>query len=146
MRVIAYAMSATVMAHLDATVLPNNTIQGGTVPHVGQLFFDQSLISEVEATSPYSTNTQSLTTNAQDSIMAQEAERGDPVVEYVYLGDDVSDGLFGWIAFAIDTSQDISVSPAASYASDGGHPNTAVGGGGGGGPGGPVRARATAAA
>lgn len=133
------------MGHLDATLLANNTIQGGTVPHVGQIFFDQSLLDEVETVSPYSSNTQSITTNEQDGIMAQEAERGDPVVEYVYLGDDVSEGLFGWIAFAIDTTQELDVSPAASYASDGGHTLS----GGGGGPGGPptaaVEARATPA-
>jgi protocatechuate 3,4-dioxygenase beta subunit len=29
------------IAHLNATVLPNNTLTGGTVPHITQLFWDQ---------------------------------------------------------------------------------------------------------
>src|SRR5947208_3585985 len=37
-----------VMAHFNGTILPNSTYSGGTVSHIGQLFFDQSLISEVE--------------------------------------------------------------------------------------------------
>lgn len=62
----------------------------------GQLFFDQSLISIVEETSPYSANTQQLTLNEDDSILSTEVEGTngvDPVLEYVYLGDDIFDGL-----------------------------------------------------
>jgi len=121
------------MAHLNATVLSNATLSGGTVSHVGQLFFDQSLITEVELTVPYSTNTQPLTTNAQDFIMAQEAENGDPVLEYTYLGSKVEDGLFGWIAFGIDPTSNYTVRAAAHYGENGGEANP----GGPGGPGGP---------
>lgn len=45
-----------IIAHLGATVLPNNTLTGGTAAHVGQLFWDQDLITAVEATYPYNTN------------------------------------------------------------------------------------------
>ncbi|KAF2268670.1 extracellular dioxygenase-like protein [Lojkania enalia] len=124
-----------VMAHINATVLPNNTISGGTVSHVGQLFFDQTLITEVELTSPYSTNTQPLTTNAGDFIMAQEAENGDPVLQYTYLGSKVEDGLFGWIAFGVDPTANRTVNAAANYGQDGGHANPNPGFPGG--PGGP---------
>lgn len=91
-----------VLAHLNATLFSNNTITGGTISHVGQLFFDQTFITSVEATAPYSTNTQTLTKNSADSIMAQEAATSDPVLEYVLLGDSASDGVFGWLAFGID--------------------------------------------
>jgi hypothetical protein len=111
------------MAHLNATMLPNNTISGGTVSHVGQLFFDQSLLEAVEATAPYNTNTQPLTTNEQDFIMAQEAELGDPVLHYTMLGSTIEDGLFGWIAFGVDPSANRTVNAAARYGSDGGHAN-----------------------
>ncbi|KAF2108095.1 Intradiol ring-cleavage dioxygenase [Lophiotrema nucula] len=112
-----------VLAHLNATVLPNNTVAGGTVSHVGQLFFDQSLISAVELTAPYSANTQQLTTNAQDFIMAQEAENGDPIIEYTYVGSKVEEGLFGWIAFGVDASANHTVNAAASYGANGGKAN-----------------------
>ena len=70
-----------VMTHtLDATVNANNTLTGKSVSHVGQMFFDQDLISTVDAVAPYSDNTQTLTTNAEDSILAQEASDVDPMV------------------------------------------------------------------
>ncbi|KAJ4301486.1 hypothetical protein N0V90_003578 [Kalmusia sp. IMI 367209] len=112
-----------VMAHFNTTVLPNNTISGGTISHVGQLFFDQSLISAVEATSPYNTNTQPLTTNEQDFIMAQESETTDPVLHYTLVGNKIEEGLFGWIAFGVDPKANKTVSAAANYGKDGGKAN-----------------------
>jgi hypothetical protein len=111
------------MAHLNATVLPNNTITGGTISHVGQVFFDQSLISAVEKTSPYNTNTQPLTTNEQDFIMEQEAGNGDPILQYTFLGSKVEEGLFGWIAFGVDPAANRTVNAAANYGKDGGKAN-----------------------
>ncbi|KAI9713191.1 MAG: hypothetical protein M1820_001176 [Bogoriella megaspora] len=125
-----------VLAHLNATVLPNDTITGGTISHVGQLFFDQDLLEEVETTSPYSTNTQDVTTNAEDSIFQQEATGFDPVVEYVLLGDTVDDGLLGWVSFGINITANYSVNPAATLTSEGGVADNSTGSGAGG-PGGP---------
>ncbi|KAE8417724.1 Intradiol ring-cleavage dioxygenase [Aspergillus pseudocaelatus] len=123
----------------ETSVLPNGTITGlynTKTSHVGQIFFDQDLISVVEETSPYSTNTQELTTNAEDSILAEEADTIDPFVEYVLLGDDVSEGVFGWISVGIDATQDTSVTAAAYLTEDGGveNENSGMGMGGGGGP------------
>lgn len=99
------------------------------------MFFDQSLISLVEAEEPYASNTQELTTNAEDSILSEEAAEVDPMVEYVLLGDNVSDGIFGWIAFGMDTTASYDVSPAVYYTSEGGVTNeNAMGGGNGQGP------------
>ncbi|KAF2738885.1 aromatic compound dioxygenase [Polyplosphaeria fusca] len=112
-----------VMAHINATKLPNNTVTGGTVSHVGQLFFDQSLISEVEAVHPYTSNTQALTTNAQDFIMAQEAANGDPIMEYTYVGSKIENGLFGWMAFGVDPSANRTVNAAATWGKNGGKAN-----------------------
>ena len=99
---------------------------------MGQLFFDQDLIAEVEATSPYSTNTQELTTNANDSILSEEADSIDPFGEYVLLGDSISDGVFGWISLAIDSDESSSITPAAYYTADGGVENDSSSGGGSG--------------
>jgi len=98
-----------VLVHFNGTSFDNGTYAGGYVSHVGQLYFDQSLISEVEATSIYATNTQDLTTNADDNILSVGIANGhDPFVEYSYLGDSVEDGIFAWISFGVDlTSQQI---------------------------------------
>ncbi|KAL2809102.1 Intradiol ring-cleavage dioxygenase [Aspergillus granulosus] len=107
--------------------------------HIGQLFFDQDLITQVELLSPYTDNTQQLTTNANDGILAGEAEDIDPFMEYVLLGDSLSDGIFAWISVAIDPTVDREVSTAAYYTEDGGVANggSGTGGSGGSGSGGP---------
>ncbi|KAL6233998.1 hypothetical protein BDW75DRAFT_251681 [Aspergillus navahoensis] len=102
-----YAGRAThyhVLAHLNATLLENNTLTGGSVPHIGQLFLDQDLITAVEATSPYSSNTIEITTNAEDRVFSTETSgtTSDPVLNYVYLGDSLEDGLLAWVTIAID--------------------------------------------
>lgn len=100
-----------VVVHENATELANGTLTGGTVSHIGQFFFDQSLIDDVEATTPYSTNTQALTTNSEDRVFGQQETQGttsDPVFEYVYIGDDLSDGLFSWIVVGINPSAEYS--------------------------------------
>jgi protocatechuate 3,4-dioxygenase beta subunit len=121
-----------VLAHFNGTIYANGTYGGGYVSHVGQLFFDQDLITQVEATSPYSTNTQELTLNSADQIFSQEAATVDPVVEYSLLGDDVSSGIFGWVAFGIDLTTEETISPAASLYAEGGVENASSGGGGNG--------------
>ncbi|KAJ5160174.1 aromatic compound dioxygenase [Penicillium canariense] len=110
------------VAHLNATVLANGTITGGTVPHIGQLFWDQDLIYEVEATSPYSTNTVTITTNAEDRVFSDETagSTSDPVLSYVWLGDDLSDGLLGWATVAVDTSATYDPNYSFVYTSSGG--------------------------
>jgi len=52
--------------HTNTTLLLNGSYAGGTVAHIGQLFFDESLQSAVEATYPYNTNTQLVTSNDDD--------------------------------------------------------------------------------
>ncbi len=104
-----------VMVHTKATLLANNTLGfNNYASHVGQTFFDQSLITAVEKVSPYSTNKQQLTSNSADMIMSQEAgtEGVDPIMEYTLLGSTVADGLYAWIAFGIDTTKSQAISPA----------------------------------
>lgn len=126
---------AHIMAHTEGNweLLANNTISGGSKSaHVGQLFFDQSLLSEVEAVAPYSTNTQSHTQNSEDNIRAQEGSDIDPIVEYVLLGDTVADGIFAWISVGLNSTATYSVQAAAAYGENGGVASSnAMGGGGG---------------
>ncbi|KAK2042843.1 aromatic compound dioxygenase [Colletotrichum somersetense] len=128
-----------IMSTDGAEILPNGTFQNGTARNIGQLFFDQSIISEVETLAPYNTNTQALTTNLQDGIAADEATAEyDPFLKYVRLGDDLSDGLLMWITIGINTTANYNddVTPAAHYY-EGGGVDQSNGGGFPGGPGGP---------
>jgi protocatechuate 3,4-dioxygenase beta subunit len=105
-----------VVTHIgDVTRLPNNTVVGGTVAHIGQLFWDQDLIDEVEATYPYTTNLTPITRNVDDDLFLEEvvATTSDPVVNYVKLGDDIQDGILAWISVAVNRSA--SFDPSYSY-------------------------------
>ncbi|SJX64349.1 uncharacterized protein SRS1_21006 [Sporisorium reilianum f. sp. reilianum] len=117
-----------VVAHINATLLANNTLANSEATgavHIGQLFFDQDLISQVEATSPYTENTQTLTTNEEDFIFDQEAasDGSDPVLEYVLLGDKVEDGIFAWTTIAVDVDANYTTSAASRWTEDGGVAN-----------------------
>jgi hypothetical protein len=111
----------------ETTIRTNGTLLGSSFTahssHVGQIFFDQSIISQVEETSPYNTNTQSLTTNAEDDILASEATDMDPFVEYVLLGDSVSDGILAWISIGVDPTTDSETTSAGTYYKSGGVAN-----------------------
>lgn len=54
-------------------------------------------------------------------------------MEYVLLGDDVSDGIFAWISVGVDSTEDTGVSAAAYYTEQGGVENESSGMGGMGG-------------
>ena len=123
----------------DTIVRTNGTLLGSNATthssHVGQIFFDQDLISLVEATAPYNTNTQELTTNAEDSILGEEAADMDPFVEWVQLSDDITDGIMAWISIGIDPTVDDEITAAATIYKDGGVANENSGKGMGGPPG-----------
>ncbi|KAI1098728.1 aromatic compound dioxygenase [Jackrogersella minutella] len=125
-----------IMIHQNAALLANSTLGNNvSASHVGQAFFDQDLITAVELTEPYSTNTQELTLNADDSILAEEAATDgvDPFFEYTLLNEDVAEGLFAWIAFGINATESQSITPAAFYYKEGGVANPDSGAGGPGG-------------
>ncbi|KAI1426270.1 Intradiol ring-cleavage dioxygenase [Xylaria sp. FL1777] len=110
-----------VMTTSGATLLENDTYvsTSGTPSHIGQFFFDQDLILETGDYEPYSTNQQRLTLNSADGIGISEATVDyDPFVDYVRLGDDLNDGLLGWITVFVDTTANQSsnrqVSPTKS--------------------------------
>ncbi|KAF1811851.1 aromatic compound dioxygenase [Eremomyces bilateralis CBS 781.70] len=109
------AIHIHIMSHVDAKVNPNNTLSGGTVAHVGQLYFDQDLITQVEKVAPYSQNTARITTNENDFILAQGAgNEHDPVAEYIFVGDGVDDGIFSWLTVGIDPANEKTVNAAAT--------------------------------
>ena len=125
------------LAHSNSTVLANGTLANGTgaITHVGQLFLPEELRSAVEATYPYNTNTQAVTSNDDDMwSIAQASSDYDPYVEFTYLGDCIEDGLLAWIQIGINTTVDYTsdAAVAAYLTAQGGYANSesSIGGGG----------------
>ncbi|PMD31119.1 aromatic compound dioxygenase [Hyaloscypha variabilis F] len=84
--------------HIHLTVQTN---------HIGQLFFDESLIKSVYALSPYAAHLATLnrTTNAEDSLYATANGNGySAVISVSNLGDAVADGLVGYITVGVNSS------------------------------------------
>ncbi|KAK0486283.1 Intradiol ring-cleavage dioxygenase [Armillaria novae-zelandiae] len=115
--------------HSQGTVFGNSTFTAPSVHYVGQIFFDQDLISIVEATSPYNTNTIGITTNFVDQVFVLSF--GSTILEYLYLGDDISDGLLLWGVIGVDMGTTYEITPAATLTEHGGviHDPSSVGGG-----------------
>ncbi|KAK0716772.1 Intradiol ring-cleavage dioxygenase [Lasiosphaeria miniovina] len=128
------------IVYLGATKQANNTITGGKAAHVGQLYFDQSLLTAVNKITPYMGNKQAVTLNTADFLFMQGANGDDPIVRYALVGKTLADGVFAWIRFGINQNANKAVSPAAFMGPSGGvmNPNGPVaqlqrGGFGGGG-------------
>ena len=101
-----------VVFHLKGTIPENGTYSGGSIAHIGQAFFDQDLISQVESLSPYNQNTIAVTENVNDRVVqAEVANNADPFLNYVLLGDDVSDGrvLGNTFNFLLDGCRNLSL-------------------------------------
>ncbi|KAH0602018.1 hypothetical protein MHUMG1_00897 [Metarhizium humberi] len=112
-----------VMSTDNATILSNGTFEGGTVSHIGQVYFDQSLIAEVEKNEPYIRNQQPVTNNRQDEFTGDEAtEDYDPFMKYTYLGDGAEEGLLLWLTIGLDitTNYNANVSVASKWHPGGG--------------------------
>ncbi|ETS77425.1 hypothetical protein PFICI_11299 [Pestalotiopsis fici W106-1] len=125
-----YAGRAThihIIATENSTILPNNTYIAGTTRHIGQLFFNDEIVNVVEAVEPYTSNTQSHLATANDTIAYSSASADyDPFVDYVLLGDSLSDGILMFITVGINGTADWSSTyrPAAHYGEDGGADTT----------------------
>ncbi|KAF2214488.1 hypothetical protein CERZMDRAFT_90344 [Cercospora zeae-maydis SCOH1-5] len=116
--VLTHNVNSTVI-RTNGTLINEASNHTAHASHVGQIFFDQDLISKVEATAPYYTNTQELLKNDEDGILYQEAFGSDPFVEYVLLGDKIEDGVLGWVRLGIDPAADFVTPSVATYEQDG---------------------------
>ncbi|EFX04350.1 GPI anchored cell wall protein [Grosmannia clavigera kw1407] len=129
------------LAHMNASLSSNGTVSVWNAPvtHIGQLFYPETLRSAVEAVAPYNTNTVEVTTNDEDMWSIVQADSSyDPFPEFLYLGDDITDGLFAWIQIGVNVSADYKddsyYAIAAYIDADGGHveSSSSMGGGSGG--------------
>ena len=121
-----YAGRAThihIMLHKGATEQSNGTVMDLTAAHVGQMYFDQDLIAQVEKAEPYTENEMPVTRNRDDFILAGEANSTDPIMEYVWLGDGVEDGILAWLSIGVNTTYERNVTEAATLHEEGGQLN-----------------------
>ncbi|KAJ4374829.1 hypothetical protein N0V83_001907 [Neocucurbitaria cava] len=130
------AIHTHLLTKSNVTVRENQTTQDGAVTHIGQLFWPEELRSAVEATSPYSENTQSIISNDDDMwSIVQAADDYDPFPQFVYVGEDIEDGLFAWIQIGVNATADYTdddyYNVAATYQAGGGVANADSGVGGG---------------
>lgn len=111
-----------VMIHPVATKPEKNgTLLDLSYSSVGQVFFDQALVLEIEALPMYAANKQPLNLNKDDGLIQQEVGNGsDPFVDYVRLGEGIEDGLLAWYVFGINTSARADAKPASFFYADGG--------------------------
>ncbi|KZP25576.1 aromatic compound dioxygenase, partial [Athelia psychrophila] len=95
---------------LDYLTNANGTVgvEAGHIQHIGQMFFDEAWTADVMTAAPYNTETITRTTNAEDHVYAVENTAGyNATAQLAKLGNDISDGLLGYITLGIN--------PAASY-------------------------------
>ncbi|KAH7175277.1 Intradiol ring-cleavage dioxygenase [Dactylonectria macrodidyma] len=115
-----------ILVHTNVTLYSNRTLGHDVyASHTGQIYFDQDLISEVESIEPYRSNTKVVTQNSEDLLLTLESstDGDDPLMEYAMLGDSISDGLFAWLSFGINTTHSTSVVPGSYLYASGGVDN-----------------------
>lgn len=95
------AVHTHILVHTGGTV-SGGVYTGGQRPHIGQVFYDQSLISSVEALSPYSTNRAAIVLNTADSIFRQQNTGYDAIADTQLIGSTVAGGIIATIAVGVD--------------------------------------------
>lgn len=109
--------------HHGAKLLPNNTIQGGTISHVGQFYIEQNFLARVEAVAPYNTNKQVQTKNANDFLFNMGKQGGDdPVMKISLIGSKIEDGLFAYIDVGVNPKARQNPQPVNFWTEKGGIP------------------------
>lgn len=72
-----------IKVHVNGTLNSTGYYTGGHVAHVGQMFFDETLLSTVSKQTPYSSNTQTVTAESSDNIFQQAGS--DALMPYYYV-------------------------------------------------------------
>ncbi|PAV20642.1 aromatic compound dioxygenase [Pyrrhoderma noxium] len=91
------------IVHTDWEESENGTIisQAGSINHIGQLFFEEEWSEKICSLSPYTENKGKRLTNEEDHLFKDE---GGVIVQLEKLGDDIEDGLVGFITVVVDTT------------------------------------------
>ncbi|RPA79064.1 aromatic compound dioxygenase [Ascobolus immersus RN42] len=95
------AVHTHILAHKGSR-LNGNQISGGTVPHIGQLFWDMNLINQVKGQSPYNTNRMVLLPNQQDFIFQGASRQTNALMTSEFVGGRLTDGIISTITIGIN--------------------------------------------
>ncbi|KAH8660755.1 Intradiol ring-cleavage dioxygenase [Tricladium varicosporioides] len=97
--------------HIHLTVQTNVTTSSSysaaSVQHIGQLFFNESIINSVYELDPYAQHLLTLnrTTNSEDKLYTSaNADGYSSVISVTKLGADLADGLVGYITVGVNSS------------------------------------------
>ncbi|KAG5637239.1 hypothetical protein H0H81_005284 [Sphagnurus paluster] len=94
------------MIHKDWQQHANGTLisQSGSLVHVGQFFFEETWNDKIYETLPYTTNKQPRTLNTEDELIEGANGGGyNAFIDLELLGDDISEGVLGYITVGVDT-------------------------------------------
>ncbi|MFD4626393.1 intradiol ring-cleavage dioxygenase [Streptomyces sp. NPDC058475] len=89
--------------HTGVTLTSDGSFTGGQELHTGQLFFSETVTTAVARISPYSTNTVTRTTLAQDSIY-DDGGAASGLLTLTALGSSTSSGYAGALTVGVETS------------------------------------------
>lgn len=90
-----------VKVHVGVTLTSDGSFTGGTELHTGQLFFDETITARVGALSPYSANTVTRTTLAQDGIY-DDGGAASGLLTLTALGSSPSAGYTGTLTLGVE--------------------------------------------
>jgi protocatechuate 3,4-dioxygenase beta subunit len=92
-----------VKVHTGVTLTSDGSFEGGRELHTGQLFFGESITTQVATLTPYSTNTVPRTTLAQDGIY-DDGGASSGLLTLTALGGSPSAGYTGTLTLGVDRS------------------------------------------
>jgi protocatechuate 3,4-dioxygenase beta subunit len=92
-----------VKVHTGVTLTSNGSFTGGQELHTGQLFIDETITTAVAKISPYSTNTVTRTTLAQDSIY-DDGGAASGLMTLTALGSSASSGYTATLTLGVAQS------------------------------------------
>ncbi|MFJ5307591.1 intradiol ring-cleavage dioxygenase [Streptomyces sp. NPDC088350] len=92
-----------VKVHTGVTLTSDGSFTGGSELHTGQLFISETITTAVAAISPYSTNTVTRTTLAQDSIY-DGGGAASGLMTLTALGSSTSSGYTGTLTLGVSQS------------------------------------------
>ncbi|MDT7844584.1 intradiol ring-cleavage dioxygenase [Streptomyces justiciae] len=98
---VSRAVHVHMRVHTDVT-LTDDSYTGGEIIHTGQLFFDQDINTEVQATSPYTENTTQETLLENDSIY-DDGGASSGLLTLIALGSSVSDGYAATLTVGVNS-------------------------------------------
>ncbi|QJT01462.1 intradiol ring-cleavage dioxygenase [Streptomyces asoensis] len=90
-----------IKVHTNVTLTSDGSFTGGQELHTGQLFFNETITTAVARVSPYSTNTVTRTTLAQDSIY-DEGGAASGLLTLTALGSSTSSGYAGTLTLGVE--------------------------------------------